>query len=220
MPMDRRSPRAAWEKWVLPTLIEKACRSRTILEERRRLVPRASGRVLEIGVGSGLNLPFYDASAVDTLTAIDPSEELLERAEERAKASPLSGRITLRRASAEQLPLDDESVDTAVMTYTLCSVGDPAQVLSELRRVLRPGGSLLFVEHGLSNEARIARWQQRVTPLWRRFSGNCHLDRDTPCALRDAGFELPELSAGYTEGIVKALSYTTEGRARRPGATV
>jgi ubiquinone/menaquinone biosynthesis C-methylase UbiE len=205
-----------WDQRVLPTLIEKACRSRTILAERRRVVPRAVGRVLEIGVGSGLNLPFYDGSQIETLLGIDPSEALLRRARERAESSALRSRITLQRASAERLPLDDESVDSVVMTYTLCSVDDPGQVLREVRRVLRPGGVLSFVEHGLSIDPGVARQQRRLTPFWRRVSGNCHLDRDAPSELRAAGFELPELTAGDTGGFVRATSYAFEGLARRP----
>lgn len=210
-------PREAWETWVLPTLIEKACRSRVILEERRRLVPQARGHVLEIGVGSGLNLPFYDAAEVARLTAIDPSEALLARARQRASESPVGPKTTLLQAGAEQLPLEDASVDSAVMTYTLCSVTRPDAVLGELRRVLRPGGPLYFVEHGLADTPVVARLQRGATPLWRRCSGNCHLDRDAETLLRQAGFELSELHRGFTDGAIKALSYTYEGTARRPG---
>jgi ubiquinone/menaquinone biosynthesis C-methylase UbiE len=208
---------AAWERWVLPTLVEKACRGTAILEERRRIVPRARGRVLEVGVGSGLNLPFYDQAQVESLVAIDPSEGLLAKAKARAKASPLGARLELVRASAEELPVATASIDSVIMTYTLCSVAEPRTALREIARVLRPGGSLFFVEHGLANEPSTARWQRRITPLWRRVSGNCHLDRDAAAALREADFELPELAAGYTDGVVKALSYTFEGVAVRRG---
>lgn len=204
---------AAWERWVLPTLIEKACRGSVILDERRRVVPRATGHVLELGVGSGLNLPFYDPASVESVTGIDPSAALLQKAHDRASVSPLAGRISLLTQSAETLPFDAARFDSIVVTYTLCSVGDVRAVLTEARRVLRPGGSLFFVEHGLANDPGVAYWQRRITPLWRRVSGNCHLDRNIGDALTAAGFTLPELTARFTEGTVKALSFTFEGRA-------
>lgn len=201
---------------MLPTLIEKACRSSVILEERRRIVPRATGHVLELGVGSGLNIPFYDAAAVETIVGIDPSDALLAKARERVARSPLQARISLVEQGAEALPFDAGRFDSVVVTYTLCSVRDVAAVLAEARRVLRPGGSLFFVEHGLADHARVARWQRRITPAWRKLTGNCHLDRDVARALRDAGYALPELSTGFTDGMIKPLSYTYEGRAVAP----
>lgn len=200
-----------WADRVLPFCIEKACRSRKILEERMRWIPRAHGDVLELGVGSGLNLAFYDAGHVNKVTGIDPSGPLLERAAARASETPLS--VELVRGTAEQLPFRDRSFDSVVMTYTLCSVDDPARVLAELRRVLRPGGELVFVEHGLASDARIQRWQRRITPVWRRISGGCHLDRDTSALLRDAGYHSDDLSTGYTEGS-RLTSFTYQGTAR------
>lgn len=207
--------RSAWERWALPTLIEKACRSSVILEERRRLVPRAHGRVLELGVGSGLNLPFYDEARVTAFVGVDPSPGLLEKARARLRASPLRGLGELVLAPGERLPFEDESFDSAVMTYTLCSVADPLRVLGEIRRVLRPGAPLFFVEHGLASEPRTARLQRLLTPAWRTLSGNCHLDRDIAAALASADFELPELAARFTEGTVKAVSFTYEGKAEK-----
>lgn len=202
-----------WSDHVLPFLIEKACRSSAILEERERWVPRAHGDVLELGVGSGLNLAFYDRARVGHVTGIDPSDALLARAQPRADRAPVP--VDLVRAPAEQLPFTDRSFDSAVVTYSLCSVEDPARALAEVRRVLRPGGELIFVEHGLSPDARTRRWQHRLTPVWRRIAGGCHLDRDHAEILRRAGFSLDELATGYTEGA-RFLSYTYEGIAR-PG---
>jgi ubiquinone/menaquinone biosynthesis C-methylase UbiE len=187
-----------WDRRVLPFLIEKACRSGSILEERKRLVPRASGRVLEIGVGTGLNLPFYDGVNVTQVVAIDPSPELLARARERVDACPAP--VELLVASACALPLDAASFDAAVMTYTLCSVDEPLRALGEIRRVLRPGGRLIFVEHGLAQRASTRLVQRGLTPVWRRFSGNCHLDRDVKAELREAAFRVVELEEREGEG--------------------
>jgi len=200
-----------WADRVLPHLVEKACRSSAILEERKRWVPRAHGDVLEVGVGSGLNLEFYDAAKVAKVTGIDPSAPLLERAASRASTVPVP--VELLRGHAERLPFPDRSFDSAVITYSLCSVDDPARVLAELRRVLRPDGELVFVEHGLARDAPVRRWQRWLTPVWRRVAGGCHLDRDIAAILRDSGYRSDDLRADYAEGA-RWLSYTFEGTAR------
>ena len=200
-----------WASRVLPFLVEKACRSTTILAERQRWIPRAHGDVLELGIGSGLNLAFYDPARVIKVTGIDPSAPLLARARGREGLVP----VELVQASGEQLPLDSGRFDSAVITYALCSVNDPAAVLAEVRRVLKPSGELFFVEHGLAPEDRTRRWQRRVTPVWRRVAGNCHLDRDVASILVAAGFRSDDLHTGYTGGA-KALSFTYQGCAR-PG---
>jgi ubiquinone/menaquinone biosynthesis C-methylase UbiE len=200
-----------WADRVLPHLIEKACRSHAILEARQRWVPRAHGDVLELGVGSGLNLAFYDAAKVGKVTGIDPSASLLVRAASRVAEAPVP--VELIRGRAEALPFPDRSFDSAVVTYSLCSVGDPARALAEVRRVLRPGGELVFVEHGLARDAGTQRWQRWLTPLWRRVGGGCHLDRDMAAILRDAGYRSADLSADYAEGA-HWLSYTFQGTAR------
>ena len=200
-----------WADRVLPLLVEKACRSTAILEERRRWIPRAHGDVLELGVGSGLNLAFYDAAKVARLTGLDPSAPLLARAATRVAKAPVP--VELVRGHAEALPFPDAAFDSAVITYSLCSVEDPARVLAELRRVLRPDGELFFVEHGLAPDARTRRWQRGLTPVWRRIAGGCHLDRDIAAILRDAGFVSDDLSAAYADGA-SWLSYTYEGTAR------
>ena len=200
-----------WADRVLPHLVEKACRSHAILEERRRWIPRAHGDVLELGVGSGLNLAFYDAAKVAKVTGIDPSAPLLARAATRAAAAPIA--VELVRGTAEHLPFPDQAFDSAVITYSLCSVDDPGRALAELRRVLRPGGELVLVEHGLARDPATQRWQRWLTPMWRRVGGGCHLDRDIAAILRDAGYRSDDLRADYTEGA-SWLSYTFEGTAR------
>ncbi len=201
-----------WSDHVLPFLVEKACRSHAIKEQRARWVPRARGRTLEIGVGSGLNLAFYDPGRVEKVTGIDPSEPLLARARERSRSGPVPVELILGRAEA--LPFPDASFDSALVTYSLCSVDDPQRVLAEIRRVLCDGGELLFVEHGLAPDPEPRRWQQRLTPWWRHISGGCHLDRDVFATIRAGGFGIDDAHAEYGEGA-RWLSFTYEGAARR-----
>jgi ubiquinone/menaquinone biosynthesis C-methylase UbiE len=201
---------SVWATHVLPHLIEKAGRSHAILEARRRWIPRAHGEVLEIGVGSGLNLAFYDPDRVRKLTAIDPSSPLLERASARVRDARVP--IELVRGSAEALPFADHSFDSIVMTYTLCSIDDPLRALAELRRVLRPDGELLFVEHGLAREESTRRWQRRLTPLWKRVAGGCHLDRDTGAMLQEAGFRSADMTVAPGDGP-RWLGFTYQGTA-------
>lgn len=206
--------KALWERYVLPKLIEKACRSSVILEERRRWIPRAEGDVLELGVGSGLNLAFYDPDRVRRVVAIDPSAPLLDAARGRARAAKVP--VEIVAASAEHLPFDEATFDTVVATYTLCSVDSPRDALREVRRVLRPGGRLVFVEHGAAPDAGARRWQGRITPVWRHVSGNCHLDRDVRRELVEAGFDVRELDARYGDEGPRWLSFTSAGVAVAP----
>jgi SAM-dependent methyltransferase len=207
-------PMGFWANRVLPGLIEKSCRSSTILGERQRWIPRARGRVLELGVGSGLNLAFYDPARVARVTGVDVSAPLLRRAAPRAAQAPVP--VDLIRATAEELPFGPAAFDSAIVTYSLCSIPDLPRALAELARVLDPGGVLWFVEHGLAPDAGTRRWQRVLNPMWRRVTGGCHLDRDMPRILRDAGFELDELTAGYS-GTLRWLSFTFQGCARPAG---
>lgn len=200
-----------WATHVLPGMIERAAQSPAILDERRRWIPRAHGQVLELGIGSGLNLPFYDPARVTAVTGIDPSAPLLRRAGPRVAHAPVP--VTLVEAVAERLPFDPGTFDSAIVTYSLCSMADPVCALAEVRRVLRPGGELVFVEHGLAPDAGTRWWQRRLTPVWRRFAGGCRLDRDMPALLRGAGFAVDELTADY-RGAVRVISYTYQGVAR------
>lgn len=197
-----------WARHVVPRLIEVAAQSPSILDERRRWVPRTHGRVLELGVGSGLNLPFYDPVRVARVTGIDPSPPLLRRAGPRAAQAAVP--VELVEGFAERLPFDPGSFDSAIVTYSLCSMDEPARALAEVRRVLRPGAELVFVEHGLAPDAGTRWWQRRLSPIWRRIAGGCRLDRDLPALLRDAGFAVDELTAGYS-GTVRVMSYTFQG---------
>ncbi len=183
---------AWWDERVYPHLLDRVCGTSAISVERRCCIARATGHVLEVGVGSGLNLPLFDARAVKDVIGVDPSAALLARAAHRSRAVP----VELHEAVAEALPFDAERFDTVIFTYTLCSVTDPAKALRESRRVLRAGGRLLFVEHGRSPDPTVARWQRRLTPLWRTFSGNCHLDRDVKQEIEAADLTVQEIG-GY-----------------------
>jgi ubiquinone/menaquinone biosynthesis C-methylase UbiE len=178
---------------------------------RRSVVTSARGFVLEIGVGSGLNLPLY-GPAVARVVGLDPSPELLRLAHNRTTDAVVP--VSLLQASAEQLPFVDAAFDVIVMTWTLCSIPNPIAALTEMRRVLRPGGQLLFVEHGLSSEIRTARWQHRLTPYWKRIGGGCHLDRKTDSLIRAAGFGLDEIETGYMKGP-KPWTFMYQGSATK-----
>lgn len=199
-----------YRKYLLPTLTELAMRNRTLRPERARWVPLASGVVLEVGVGSGLNLPIY-SQGVRKLYALDPSEELLRMARARAAGAAFSVEFLCR--PAEMIPLADGSVDDVVTTWTLCTIPNLVAALQEMRRVLRPEGRLIFVEHGRSPDRTVARWQDRLTPLWRRVTGGCHLNRPIDRLLRAGGFEASEMNRGYVAGP-RVGSYLYRGMAR------
>jgi len=206
-----------YRKYLLPTLTEFAMRSQTLRPERARWIPLARGVVLEVGVGSGLNVPIYGGE-VRKLYALDPSEELLRMARSRAARAAFPVEFLCR--PAEAIPLGDGSVDDIVTTWTLCTIPDPAAALQEMRRVLRPEGRLIFVEHGRSPDPAVVRWQDRLTPLWRRVAGGCHLNRPIDRLLRSGGFEALEMNRGYVAGP-KVGSYLYRGTARpAPGGRV
>jgi ubiquinone/menaquinone biosynthesis C-methylase UbiE len=200
-----------YEKHVVPRLLDLAMRNSRLVSYRQRTIEAARGRVLEIGVGSGVNLPLYGAAA-DLVCGIDPSPELLRRAGKRLADAPVP--VSLVRASAEQLPFSEAVFDTLVMTWTLCSIPNPSAALAEMRCVLKPGGHLLFVEHGMSPEPRIIRWQRRLTPCWKRIGGGCHLDRKMDDLIRAAGLRVDALETGYTKGP-KLWTFMFQGSAMR-----
>jgi len=186
-----------YRRFVLPRLIHLACRGEPTEGQRLELVPLARGRVLEVGVGSGLNLPFYTGNVMK-VWGLDPSAELLEMARHAAAEVPVD--VELLRAGAEEIPLADATCDTVLVTYALCTIPDVATALREMRRVLAPGGRLLFCEHGLAPDERVRRAQNWVNPAWKRVGGGCHLNRDIPDLIRQAGFELASLETTYLPG--------------------
>ena len=199
-----------YQKWMVPRLVDVVMRNRAATRYRSLIVPKACGTVLEIGVGSGLNLPFY-GTGVERLYGLDPSEELLAMARKKARA--IAFPIDFIAHACEEIPLDDSSVDTVVMTWTLCSIADPVKALKELRRVIKSGGTLLFVEHGLAPESRVQAWQQRLNPLWSKLTGGCNLNRKMDQLISTAGFDLAELKTEYAEGP-RPLTYMYSGQAR------
>src|SRR5450830_1623607 len=196
-----------YDRWVLPPVLDLVMRQRQLAKYRHEVVAAASGRTLEVGVGSGLNFPHY-SKQVEIVFGIDPSPLLLAIARRRAAAAGVG--VALVQGSATTIPLADHSVDTIVMTWTLCSIPDPLVALREIRRVLKPGGKLLFVEHGLSPEPGVERWQHRLTPVWRHIAGGCHLDRKVDKLIRSAGFDLTELRTEYARGP-RLMTYMYEG---------
>ena len=201
-----------WREHVVPVLIDRVMASRRLVPLRRRLVGPVRGDVLEIGIGGGANLPFY-GRGVRRLVGVDPAPRLLARARERAAWMPFP--VLLHEGSAEELPFPDASFDVVVSGWTLCSIPDVRRALGEVRRLLRPGGHFRFVEHGLCEVApRTAAWQRRLTPLWRRLSGGCHLDRPVARLLREAGFVPEELDVGQALPGPRLLTWHYVGAAR------
>jgi ubiquinone/menaquinone biosynthesis C-methylase UbiE len=199
-----------YQRYIVPPLIHLAMRQQQLLPFRKEIIGGAEGRVLEIGVGSGLNLPLYSAAATSVI-ALEPSPELLRMARPRASAAPVP--VTLLDASAEAIPLDAQSIDTVVITWTLCSIPDAARALAEMRRVLRPGGALLFVEHGRAPEPGVARWQDRIDPLWSKMAGGCHLNRKMDDLVTGAGFRIERLANPRLAGP-RTHTFLYEGCAR------
>jgi ubiquinone/menaquinone biosynthesis C-methylase UbiE len=198
-----------YQRHLLPRLVHLAMRQKQLMPFRRRVVGAAEGRVLEIGIGSGLNLPFY-GSTVRAVFGLEPSPELLRMARERSATTSVP--IEFLEASAETIPLDDASVDTVVTTWTLCSIPNALRALAEMRRVLKPGGGLLFVEHGRAPEPGVARWQDRLDPLWSRLAGGCHLNRKIDDLISGSGLRIDSLEHARLPGP-RTHSFLYQGRA-------
>ncbi|HEX8012130.1 MAG TPA: class I SAM-dependent methyltransferase [Casimicrobiaceae bacterium] len=198
-----------YERWILPPLLDFALRNKEATRFREQVVPAARGVALEVGVGSGLNLRFY-RNQLERLVAVDPSADLLRMAKKRARGAAFPVEFLLR--SGEELPLEAASIDTVVVTFTLCTIAEPVKALREMRRVLKPGGELLFAEHGLAPDPAVRRWQRRLSPLWRRVAGGCNLDRKIDELIGSAGFRLVALSTEYAKGP-RPMSYIYFGRA-------
>jgi len=197
-----------YDEHILPHAINAACSARPNQKQRQKTVPLAEGEILEIGFGSGLNLPFYDASKVKKIWGLEPSAGMRRKAQPLLESTDLE--IELIDLPGEQIPLETNSIDTVLVTYTLCTIPDAVTALEGMRRVLKPGGSLLFSEHGVAPDEKVARWQKRLNPTWKKIAGGCNMNRDIPTLIKSAGFNITSDERMYIPGV-KVLSYSYWG---------
>ncbi|MCG7391765.1 class I SAM-dependent methyltransferase [Microvirga sp. ACRRW] len=201
-----------YSRYIGPKFVSCLCSMDDITAERERVIPLARGVVLEIGMGPGLNLRFYNPLNVTRVIGVDPNDDFLHLGEARHRSSHVP--VEIVRAPAEALPLGDDTIDTAVITYTLCSVDDPEMALKEIRRVLKPEGRVLFLEHGLSPEEDVARWQRRLNPIWRSLAVGCNLTRPVAELLRRSGFSIQDMEEYYLGGAPRVLGFHCRGIAQ------
>ena len=201
-----------YQKHILPKLLNVTCSLSDIEQERQHWIPKARGHVLEIGIGSGLNIPFYDKSKVSKVWGLDPSQELLNIASTVAKESVID--IELLNRSAANIPIPNHSMDYVVMTYTMCSISNITVVLREIKRVLKNNGTLLFCEHGKAPDSFIYKWQTILSPLWATLFGGCHLNKDILAILNTADFKVTQLKKGYLPKTPRIAGYNYAGLAR------
>ncbi|HUF04786.1 MAG TPA: class I SAM-dependent methyltransferase [Aridibacter sp.] len=186
-----------YENYVLPHLINYACGLPAIEEQRKKVVPLAEGRVLEIGMGSGLNLKFYDRQKVDFVWGLEPSKGMRRKAEKQLQSSPVE--VRWLDLPGEDVPLEDNSADTVMLTYALCTIPGWLKALGEMRRVLKPGGMLIFCEHGEAPDADVRKWQERINPVWKKIGGGCNLNRKIPSCIEEGGFRIREMESDYVD---------------------
>ena len=201
-----------YSRYVVPRVVTCACGTKPVLLQRQKVVPKARGRILEVGMGAGQNIPHYDPRAVDSVIGIDPCEVSWQMAQPRVRQAPFD--VQFVAGSAEHIPLDDHSVDSVLLTFALCTIPNPVQALAELRRVLRADGKLIFCEHSRAPDLRVTRWQDRINPLWKRLAGGCHINRDIVGFIRAAGFHIEELEQMYLPGVPKVAGFNVWGSAR------
>ena len=187
-----------YNKYVLPKVVDWTCKQKPNMRQRMKVIPLATGNVLEIGIGSGLNLPLYNNNNIKHLTAIDPSKEMWDKNVIDTKTLPFEFAFT--KAFAENIPEENDSFDTVVITYTLCTILDTNKALEEMRRVLKPNGKLIFCEHGKAPEKSIQKWQNMINPLWKRLGGGCNLNRDIPLIIEENGFKISNMETMYIPG--------------------
>jgi len=202
-----------YNKYILPKFINCACGSKPINYQRSKIVPYAKGVVLDIGIGSGLNIPFYNKSNINHLYGLDPSSELIEIAKRVAKTHKLE--IEFLECGAESIPLADNSIDTIVITYTMCTIPDISLSNAEMFRVLKPNGKLLFCEHGIAPDERVAKWQKIINPVWNKIAGGCNLNRDIPRLIKSSGLKISEIEEMYLPSTPKFAGYNYWGVAEK-----
>jgi SAM-dependent methyltransferase len=201
-----------WDRVMVPKLIGCCCAQPQIMKARSRIVPQAEGDVLELGCGGGINMEFYDPARIKSYAGLDPSPGLLERSRQAAHAKGMAADI--RAGVGEAMPFDDASFDTVLVTFTLCSVEDQMQTLAEMRRVLRPSGKALFLEHGCAPDASVQKWQRRIEPIWKPIGGGCHLTRAITGAYEAAGFKIASSDKGYMPKTPRPMGWVEWGEAR------
>ena len=202
-----------YDKYILPKFLNCACGTKPINYQRNKIVPLAKGIVLDIGIGSGLNIPFYNKSNIDCLYGLDPSEELLKIAKSVAKKNEL--KVEFLECGAEAIPLPDQSIDTVLVTYTMCTIPDIKLSNSEIMRVLKTEGQLLFCEHGLAPDKNIAKWQRRINPIWNKIAGGCNLNRNIPNLITSSGFKILNMEEMYLPSTPKFTGYNYWGVAKK-----
>ena len=198
-----------YDKYVLPKFLNCACASKPILRQRQKVVPLAEGKVLEIGIGSGLNLPFYEKSKIDEVWGLDPSEELSAMA--RIVADQESIEVNFISSGAEEIPLPDNHFDSVLITYTMCTIPEVLRANQEIRRVLREDGKMIFCEHGEAPDENIRKWQKRINPFWGRIAGGCNINRKIPSLIQDSGFDIVEMEEMYLPNTPKIAGYNYWG---------
>jgi ubiquinone/menaquinone biosynthesis C-methylase UbiE len=201
-----------YDKYVLPKVLNCTCGSKPIQYQRKKVVPLAEGVVLDVGIGSGLNIPFYDMNRIDKVLGLDPSEELNNIAKGIAEENEVD--IDFMLCGAEDIPLPDNHVDTLLITYTMCTIPKVSAANKEMLRVLKPGGKFIFCEHGLAPDANIAKWQSRINPIWGKIAGGCHLNRNIPELITSAGFEIENMEQMYLPSTPKFAGYNYWGSAK------
>jgi ubiquinone/menaquinone biosynthesis C-methylase UbiE len=201
-----------YDRHILPPLLDLAMKAKPITYQRKKVVPLAEGRVLEIGMGSGLNLPFYNPAKVTHVWGLEPAAEMRKRAMKRA--GDLKFPLEFLDLKAEEIPLDDKSVDTVLVTYTLCTIPHVVDALKGMRRVLKPGGRMIFCEHGRAPDASVSKWQDRITPAWKAIAGGCHVGRPIPELIREGGFEIEKMETMYLPGTPRPLGFNYWGSAK------
>jgi len=202
-----------YDRYILPHMINKTCGAPPVLKQRQKVVPLAEGRVLEIGIGSGLNLPFYDSDKVEFVWGLEPSEGMRVKAAPVVAAAPFE--VKWLDLPGEEIPLEDNSVDTIVLTYTLCTIPDALAALGQMRRVLKPGGKMLFCEHGEAPDESVAKWQRRIDPFWGKIGGGCHLNRPIPSLIEGGGFKIQDLETMYLPSTPRFAGFNYWGSAEQ-----
>ena len=200
-----------YEKYLLPKMLDCCCSTKPINYQRNKVVPHAKGKILEIGIGSGINIPFYKKSQIEKLYGLDPSEELNHMAHKVANQNSLDVEFLL--SGAEEIPLPSNSIDTILITYTLCTIPDLNSSMSEMKRVLKDDGNFLFCEHGIAPDQNIIKWQNRINPVWGKLFGGCSINRDIPDIIKSSGFKLNKLNQMYLPGTPKIVGYNYWGHA-------